>query len=194
MIRGELDFLRGAQQTSSEFSRLKAQFAQGINWEGAEFLKAPPAAIDRINAEAAANLMRLKRHLGLPSYPEIRLLQDWSEVLPEEERLMAEIFADAIVDDNNPNGRIRISPSVIKAAVTGVINADRLPVLFLAGLLAHEKFHIWQYKNTPEKVKRDTAIRSNSKPDSWIEAWSYTETEREALAFQRHWIEFGHTY
>lgn len=188
MFRLELDFLNGAQRASSDFLELKSRFAAGVNWEGASFLKIPPEVIDEINIEGAENLVRLKQALSLPAFPAIELLTDWNEILPEEDRLIHEVYGDAVVVKNVfPHGRIRISPLIMKAVVTEKMGIGHKPPVSLAGLLAHEAFHISQFLNDRERVERDLIVRQNK----GIEAWFNTQTEWEAIKFERDWVESG---
>jgi len=190
MALSELKSFFIGQQSASEFTKLKAKFALSVNWEGAGFIRTPPEIIDQINEEAADNLMRLKCHLNLFSFPTVGLLTDWNEVLPEESRLMQDVYADAIVDQVFPHGRIRISPSILKAIVTEKTGIAHPPPIPLSGILGHEVFHIWQFLHTPQQVERDVSTHMSM----GIEAWTQTKTEIEAREFERHWIEFGQTY
>ena len=165
--------------------KYKQQIAQGLDFNGAGFLKTPKEVEQRMLNEISSNLIEISGHLRIP-LPQVGLIHGWNQKLHgyTQNHEIREVLANASVDNNHPDGIIRFSPFYIKSEITYRMGIDQRPALPFGFIIPHENFHIWQYHNQYEQVTRDCQLMENG----GLSAWAQTKTEIEADEFAKSWI------
>lgn len=186
----KLGFLFTGQEQSN-FDNFREEIYHGLDIDGAGFLKLPVEVEEGLIHDFSKTIKATSTHLKKP-LPRIGLIHGWSEPLEgySENHEIREILANATVDENYPNGIIRISPFYLKPEFTRRINAGitersgndaLMPFSFL---LAHEDFHVWQFLNQHDRVVEDCKTFNIG----GLSAWGQTQTEIDANEFANNWI------
>lgn len=189
MSRFEFGLSHKKEGKGNRLENFKAEIYKGLDLERAGFLRIPKEVEEKLIADIAVTITNTSKDLG-KSLPAIALIHGWDEPLPgyEANHEIREVLANATINEEFPNGIIRISPFYLKEEISERINGlfskegdARFPLSFV---LPHEDFHIWQFKNMPEQVLRDTEILKNE----GLSKWSQTRTELDASQAANNWI------
>lgn len=185
MINERLGSLFKSQEEQERLSFYKDKIYQGLDLQGAGFLKLSKDIENRLVNDFAKTLIATSAHLK-KSVPEVGLIHGWNQPLEgyEKNHEIREILANAYSDENYPHGVIDFSPFYLKAEITYRMGIDQKPVFPFEYLLAHEDFHVWQFLNQYEKVIEDCRV---FKTDG-LAAWNQTQTEIDANEFANLWI------
>jgi hypothetical protein len=189
MSRFELGIFHKKEGRGNKLENFKADIYSGLDLERAGFLKMPKEVEERLIEEIAVTLANTSRELSKP-LPTVSLIHGWDEPLPgyETNQEIREVIANATINEDFPNGVIRISPFFLKEEIAGRVNGlfsqegdARYP---LAYVLPHEDFHIWQFKNMPDQVYIDTETLKIE----GLSKWNQTRTELDARQAANNWV------
>lgn len=192
MSRIELGLFHKTKEQGDKLENFKRDIYKGLELERAGFLRIPKQVEEELIDEIAVTIASTSKDLGKP-LPAVSLIHGWDEPLPgyDTNHEIREVLANATLSEDVPNGIIRISPFYLKEEITVRINGffsqegdARYPLNFV---LPHEDFHIWQFKNMPEQVLRDTEILKRE----GLAQWSQTRTELDASQAANNWISNG---
>lgn len=182
--------LSNQKPEEEKLKSFKAEIYKGLDINGAAFLKLPKEVEEKFINDFAKILIATSSHLR-KQLPEVDLIHGWNEPLDgySENHEIREILANATVDENYPNGIIRVSPFYLKSEFTrrisfGSIDNDLGTILPLNFLLPHEDFHVWQFLNQKDRVVKDCKVFAKE----GLAAWSKTRTEIDANEFANIWI------
>jgi hypothetical protein len=186
----KFDFSFKTQKEQGSIDNFREEIYCGLDIDGASFLKLPSDVEEGLINDFAKTLIATSKNLQKP-LPRVRLIHGWNEPLDgySENHEIREILANATVDENFPNGIIRISPFYLKPEFTRRFNSSREDesgnaITPLSFLLAHEDFHIWQFLNQYNRVVEDCKALG----EGGLAAWNHTQTEIEANEFANNWI------
>lgn len=170
-------------------TKYQQEIYEGLALEEATFLEIPRYVQTNIVSKIESSFIALSKILSIP-VPEIGLTMSWSGEsyirVPKGDRI-EDIIAQADFDESNQIGIVRYSPFYLKSLISnklGVGQDIEIQPHPLEGVTAHEGFHIWQYMNQGEQIKRDfqIALREGSR------GFNQTRTEQEAIEFQNSWL------
>lgn len=183
-----LSFSVNAQE--AYVSGYRDKIHQGLDLDGASFLKLSRGVEDGLLDDFARILMATSAHLKKP-VPEVELIHGWSQPLEgyEQNHELREIFANAYLDENYPHGIIFVSPFYLKAEITHRMGINQGFMFPLEFVLAHEDYHIWQISNQYEKTVEDYKVLRTE----GLAAWNLTQTEIDANEFANSWIQDQHS-
>lgn len=190
MISERLGLIFKSQEEQKHLASYRNEIYQGLDLDGASFLKLPKEIEDGLVNDFAKTLTATSRLLK-KSVPEVELIHGWSQPLEgyEKNHEIREVLANALLDKDYPSGIIRISPFYLKPEFTKRLNLgvgkdseyNTCPPQFL---LAHEDFHVWQFLNQYEKIVEDCKVFKTG----GLSAWNQTQTEIDANEFANYWI------
>lgn len=173
--------------------KLKAQFHEeiykGLALGEADFLKIPELIEQGIVHTIANDFVSLSEYLNIP-LPRIGLTKHWNDNTPQEQGSydIRDVLAAASVDEQYPEGIVVYSPFYLKRYVSykmGIEQEIDSPPLPLSQLNGHEGLHLYQYRyNKKAWIKHALILKEQG-----FSAFSETQTEKDAMEFEKKWLE-----